>query len=134
MDDDCMWLEIKTHTKSLLLGHFYRSPSQSPVLRDQFFSNMDNMLENILRVKTDLVVFGGDFNARSKFWWNADINTAEGNILYDLSVKHSLSQLVNEPTRITATSNTCLDLFFCNNPGYILNTEVHELISVSDHP
>jgi hypothetical protein len=54
-------------------------------------------------------------------------------MLYDLSVNHALYQLVDEPTRITSTSRSCLDLIFCNAPGYILGYEVRAPISFSDH-
>jgi hypothetical protein len=92
--------------------------------RDQYFQVVDQNIDNALKVKSDVVIAGGDFNARCQHWWLDDINTVEGETLYDISVKHSLFQLIHEPTRITATSKCCLDLIFCNNPGFVNNTEV----------
>jgi hypothetical protein len=48
-------------------------------------------------------------------------------------VKHALSQSIHEPTRITPTSKSCLDLLFTNTPGYILEAEVKAPIFGSDH-
>jgi hypothetical protein len=66
-------------------------------------------------------------------WWPDDINSTEGNKLYDVMVMHSLSQFIHEPTRITPISKSCLDLLFTNTPGYILKAEVIAPIFGSDH-
>jgi hypothetical protein len=125
---------ILTYTWATVgVGLFYRSPSQSAVLRDQYFSTMDDNISKILKLNYDLVVFGGDFNVRSNYFWKDDINTPEGNRLYDLSVKHSLLQCIDQPTRITPMSRSCLDLIFYNSPGYILNYAIDALISLSDN-
>ena len=41
--------------------------------------------------------------------------------------------MIDTPTRITAVSRSCLDLMFCDSPGYILNSEVVSPIAGSDH-
>jgi hypothetical protein len=53
--------------------------------------------------------------------------------LYDEAVNHALYQLINEPTQITATSKSCLDLIFCNRPGFILDKCAEAPIFMSDH-
>jgi hypothetical protein len=132
-DGSCIWIKVKANHRSLLLGLFYRSPSQSPAERDGFLSNLDKSINKASAVNADAMVLGGDFNARSKFWWGEDINTIEGTGLYDVSVKHSLTQFIHEPTRITSVSKTCLDLVFSNSPGYVLKASVNPPISLSDH-
>lgn len=131
--DDSMWCEVRSRHHTALVGLFYRSPSQSTVAMNQYFSKLDDTLSTVMKQKCDIVVFGGDFNARSRFFWEDDTNTTEGNLLYDLTVKHSIYEGIHEPTRITDKSQSCIDLIFYNYPGYVINTEVDAPISFSDH-
>ena len=132
--DVCMWAEISTNNTCFLTGLFYRSPSQSSAERVHYFNEVDNIIGKALNDKpSNIVFFGGDFNARSQHWWLNDRNTVEGKTLYDVSVKHSLYQLINEPTRVTENSKSCLDLIFCNNPGFVHNTAIMPPISLGNH-
>jgi hypothetical protein len=131
--DACIWIEVKSRHKKLLVGLAYRSPSQSPTERNQFYKDLDSCIHRASAIKSDSIIVGGDFNARSKFWWDGDINTCEGTGLYDLSVRHSLSQFIHEPTRVTTTSKSCLDLIFSDSPGYVNDARVASPISLSDH-
>ncbi len=45
---------------------------------------------------------------------------------------YQLDQLITEPTRVTRTSATLIDLFFTNNPENISNSGVIHL-GISDH-
>ncbi len=131
--DDCMWCQVGSSHSTVLIGLFYRSPSQSAAMRDEYMTKVDSILASSLKQKVDAVLIGGDFNARSKFWYKEDINTVEGNLLYDLSTKHALYQLIETPTRITESSKTCLDLIFCNAIGLVLNSDVTAPFSLADH-
>ena len=77
---------------------------------------------------------GGDFNLSGIDWQNENIkhnsqHTAECHQLLDISKTAFLDQLVLEPTRITETQSTTLDLLFSkqqyfsqpgtSNPRYI---------------
>jgi endonuclease/exonuclease/phosphatase (EEP) superfamily protein YafD len=130
---ECIWGEINVNHKSILVGSFYRSPSQMPALRNQFMSSLNDMLDNALSAKPDSIIFGGDFNSRSKYWWVDDINTVEGSKLYDVTTAHAFGELIHEPTRITPVSKSCLDLLFTNTPGYVLDAKVEAPIFGSDH-
>lgn len=109
-DFENIWLDLFINHRKITFGSLYRSPSQLPRVRDKYFEALDTQLGK-LDLQNDLVILGGDLNARSKMWWQQDTNTAEGNMLYDISVKHLLAQLVDEPTRVTLNSRSCLDLF-----------------------
>jgi hypothetical protein len=73
-----------------MLGLFYRSPSQSAAERDLYYTEVDQNIKKVIKVKSDILVFGGDFNSRSQHWWLEDINTVEGNSLYKISVIDTL--------------------------------------------
>jgi hypothetical protein len=130
---ESMWVEIKVNHKSIIIGSFYRSPSQTLIIRDQFFPTTDIIIERALNADVDSVIVGGDFNSRSKLRWPEDKNSIEGTKLYDIMVKHSLSQHIHKPTRVTPTSKSCLDLLFTNTPGYIISAEAKTPVFGSDH-
>ncbi len=52
--------------------------------------------------------------------------------LQTLSSLYQLTQVINEPTRITETTSTLIDLIFTNKPEYISSAGVIHL-SISDH-
>jgi hypothetical protein len=131
--DVYMFCEVKSSHIMVLIGLFYRSPSQLANARNEYFSKLDDILSHVLNLNYDLVVLEGDFNARSKYFWSEDISTPEGFQLYDLSVKHSLYECIHEPTTVTANSKPCIDLIFYNFPGLFLNSGVDAPISFSDH-
>ena len=56
--------------------------------------------------KPDFSSILGDFNARSKSWWQNDINTSEGNKIDALTSYHGLHQLIPQPTHILANSSS----------------------------
>ena len=49
-----------------------------------------------------------------------------------LSLLYQLDQLISEPTRVTGTSATLIDLFFTNKPENIIQSGVVH-IGMSDH-
>ena len=59
-------------------------------------------------------------------------NSVDGIKLCDLINSHFFTQVVREPTRITQTCQTTLDLVFYNYPDEITDVSVHEDFS-SNH-
>ena len=64
---------------------------------------------------------------------NADPKTNNGNKLIQLCLEHNLQYLINEPTRITATSQTILDQVLTNAPKFISSVSVSPPLSTDDH-
>ena len=52
--------------------------------------------------------------------------------LVNLIETHQLSQLINQPTRVTEETRTLIDLFITNSEESILHSGVYPL-SISDH-
>lgn len=83
----------------------YRPP------RYQNFSCFETVTEDVLKVLSRSgknIIVCGDFNV------NLLENTLYSNRLLSLFKSFNLSNVFLEPTRITPTSATCLDNFFCN--------------------
>ena len=64
---------------------------------------------------------------------NADPKTNNGNKLIQLCLEQNLQYLINEPTRITATSQTILDQVLTNAPNFISSVSVSPPLSTNDH-
>ena len=77
------------------------------------------------------VVLIGDFNCD----WTRLINNrsnAQTNKLAEIAKTFQFEQLINEPTRITATTKTLIDLAFTNKPELINGSGVIHL-GISEH-
>ena len=53
-------------------------------------------------------------------------------LLLDIADLYNLSQLINEPTRITFSSSTLIDHIFTNTPDKVICSSVSH-VSISDH-
>jgi hypothetical protein len=84
---------------------FYRSPSYSTeIFIDIFF----NFLNNIDYINYPLIIFG-DIN-----YDFLKINI-KNDIIYNTFLSYGLNLLVKKPTRLTLTSQTCIDWILTNN-------------------
>ncbi len=120
-------VQIKIDREIALLIGMYRPPKNSG---DQYFQKLEDELHEIRTWATmqhTNVIIGGDLNLdRSK------PRIKEGKLLVDLEEVYGLSCLIKEPTRITANSQTLIDVFLTNKP------ELHQTSGsfdpgISDH-
>ena len=68
------------------------------------------------------VVLLGDFNAHYNFGDTSTPNTDIRNKLFNFLECNSLYQLVDEPTRITPTGESILDLIISDSPGFFISS------------
>ena len=64
---------------------------------------------------------------------NTDFETINGGKLLDLCTQHNLHYCINEPTRITETSKTCLDQILINTPNFISEWTVEPPVCNNNH-
>ena len=64
---------------------------------------------------------------------NADFETINGRKVLDPCAQHSLHYCINEPTRITETSKTCLDQVLTNAPNFISESSVEPPMCDNDN-
>ena len=86
----------------------YRSPSQTASEFANFLENFEKLLYQIQQFRSSFVVTLGDFNAKSKSWWNEDITSNEGSQIDSLATNYGLQQLISDPTHILPNSSTLL--------------------------
>lgn len=79
---------------------------------DIFYSQIKTILEYIQKnFNKKKIIMGGDFNV------NVLANSKESKRLLNLFLEYNFKQQIKEPTRVTKTSSTCLDLIFTNFSG-----------------
>ena len=86
----------------------------------EFLDYVQTMLNSIRQNPQTLVVLIGDFNAHFSST-NPEDNSIISTRLYRWLECNALTQLMDEPTRVTQHSATVLDLIITNSPGYFVD-------------
>ena len=124
--NETLWVEIKRKkSKSIYVCAVYRPPVKGQNL-DVVERYKSFLMSGIDKLPKDSEVFIlGDFNCNM-----LQNNRLTGQV-NDLCKARGLNQLVDEPTRITETSSTLIDLILSNS-DHAKDCEVHD-IGLSDH-
>lgn len=116
-----MWLEINTVDGKLLLCNVYRPPSDL-----SFWEHFASNIESVKSINTTKhLIMLGDLNA--------DFTSTNGTHLLEICDKYNMKYHVKSPTRITASSQTCLDQILSNVPNFITDITVDAPVSTNDH-
>jgi len=116
---EAVWIETKLNQESILICSIYR-PSSSKVNYWKLIGESINQAND-----TGLNFFIlGDLNI--------DWHSAPSQHLLNIIHLYQLHQLVKEPTRVTNTTSTCLDLILTQSPQLVTHCEVLPEIC-SDH-
>ena len=78
----------------------YRSPSQTASEFTNFSETFEKLLYQIQQFRSSFVVILGDFNVKSKSWWNEDIASNEGSQTDSLATTYGMQQLISDPNHI----------------------------------
>ena len=116
----------KPKSKSFLINSWYRPPNSSQDCFDVYeklITQMDSEDKEVILV--------GDFNCDWSLLANNEAN-AQTKILAETTNALQFEQLINEPTRVTATTKSIIDLAFTNKPEIIIGSGVIHL-GISDH-
>jgi exonuclease III len=121
---EMLWIEVFTGGKKLALGCLYKPPK----IPYGVFANLYDSLMAIY-VKYEHTVLLGDFNVNM-----LELNAYSTKFLLDAFIEpFTLKQLINEPTRISSTSRTLIDLILVSKPENALFSSVCDAPGVSDH-
>ena len=121
LEPEVMWLEVRSHNNKFLLCVVYRPPKSTML----FWDDLQQMLDMAKSGTIQNIIMMGDFNA--------DEQTYSGNHLdFFIAVNH-LTSHINEPTRITSSTQTKLDKILTNIPQYVKSTEVLTPLLYNDH-
>ena len=75
----------------------------------------------------------GDLNAKSKNWYFHDKIGHEENKIESLTAQFGLQQIIKEPTHLSNTSSSCINLTFTSQPNLITDCGVHSSLHSNCH-
>ncbi|MES9994358.1 MAG: reverse transcriptase family protein [Candidatus Thiodiazotropha sp.] len=114
---ECVWVEVSTHNKKILLGTFYRPPNST----QDVLSSIEDSISLAYDTNIQNILINGDFNLDI-------LKSACNRKVFDLCQHFSLNQFINEPTHYTESSSSIIDLFFTSNINSILHGGVGQPI------
>ena len=125
-NSEAIWTELTMHSQKLLVSVLYRPPKQTT-----FFENFEKQLEQIWGKRKNILTVG-DLNADLLFKGKSKADTLEGRNLLQKLNQYKLSNVIKEPTRITNTTRTLLDLVITSDRNKISKAGTHET-GTADH-
>ena len=113
----------KPRSKSILVSTWYRPPD----LPTSYFAEFEQMIGSFDAENLEYFLLG-DLNVD----FTPTTESPSKNKVKEILDIYDVEQLINEPTRITATSSTLIDLCLTNTPTNIVKSGVIH-VSISDH-
>ena len=132
IDFELLWVEIKINSINMLCGVCYRPPGLTTDMNVAFLDNLQMCLDKVLSKPDTLVVLLGDFNGHYDPA-TPSAGSDFGCSLYRWIECNNLFQVISEPTRLTPTGATLLDLVITNYPGFFVNSGTLSPPSNCDH-
>ena len=125
MDDlEILSIELQfTHMKNIILIVWYRPPSSSV----QLFDNFQSILQKVDDLNFDYIILG-DMNCNMR----GELTSWQTKRLLDIIENYNLTQVIDTPTRVTNNTATTLDLIMTNKQEKVNQSGVFP-ISLSDH-
>lgn len=126
-----LWVVIRNYNKKFCMGAIYRPPNTNI---NEFFDIFEETISNLLPSCDNLICMG-DINIDLMDLEN--VNTKKFQALLDV---YDLSQIINEPTRISMNKMSLIDVIICSDRADIASSGVqltnnlrtdHELIYCS---
>ena len=125
-DCEIEWVELTIkNSRKLLLSSFYRQQPNDDVSIEKLNQSLRRLNPN----SKSIIIVSGDFNLDHIDWTSSSIipkpNVKRHQDLLDLIADHSLTQIVDKPSR----NDNTLDLIITNYPSIVDNLEtIHPLV------
>ena len=110
------------HSRLLTIAGFYRPPNSSP----DVFKSLHSVLSSLRRQNFSNLVLCGDFNIDLRY-------SRPNDSLSLLQLDFQLTQVINEPTRVSPSSSSMIDLIFLSNPTTLVSCGTEAPLANSDH-
>ena len=118
---ESIWIQIFDHSKSFLICNVYRSPNTASEFWDRFETCLDQAFD-----LCNNIIIVGDINENQ-------LNPSNHKFK-DILCLNNLSNVINEPTRVTEFTSTLIDPIAITNTLQHLHSGIFETDkSISDH-
>lgn len=119
--DESLWIEIRHKGEPYLICNIYRPPN-TPV---SFWPRLNVVIEKALEFSNRIIIVGD---------LNEDQLNEQNHYLKDLLSMNNLENVIQEPTRITTSSATLLDVIVVSEDERILHSGIVQTDpTISDH-
>ena len=117
--NNCLVAELFLENEKCFLTCLYRLSSQTQHEFENFWTNLDFLIDNISNELLLVSVITGDLDTTCSKWCNKDIfidicrkTNSVGCETGSLASSAEYKQLISKPTRIVNNSSACIDLIF----------------------
>ena len=121
------WIEISIPKHKILIGTCYRQPDTKGIYGEKFWDKLQSSYDLARNTGIMNIIITGDLNADPQ-----TDRRAKTSLDCFLTINH-LTQHINEPTRITPTRASILDLIISNAPNLVNSTTVVPPVHTNDH-
>ena len=124
-DLETFWIELRLKKTKILICNVYRPPDA----KGSWTDSMAVSVEKAVAEKVPVMIMG-DFNC------DMLLHDSKSQRLEEMMMDYGLVQMVREPTRVTQTSETQIDLMFTtdgNDNGAVLDRVGCVELGLSDH-
>ena len=115
-----LWISIKCNGVRYVIGSLYRPPDGTI----SFLKDLELILSH-MHSEADHVMFLGDLNV--------NLLNGDDKILLPLLESLGFSQIINEPTRITSSSSSLVDVICVSKDIKVSEFGVQDMDNISDH-
>ena len=119
-DHETLWISVRNSVKQVLIGVSYRQQ------RGNYWEKLQDGYDLAVATKIANIMLIGDFNADPG-------NKTAYETLSDFIAINNLHQHINDPTRVTSTTASTLDLIITNLPFLVKDTGVGAPVHENDH-
>ena len=119
---ESIWVKVTLNSESYAIGVIYRPPSADRNYYKEILNQLDFIHANF-----EKVILMGDLNFDYKF----DVSLSS-NPVYNIECLYDMKQLITEPTRVTVTTSTLIDVILSNVSQLHVKSGVYQ-IGMSDH-
>ena len=123
---EAIWVEFKLHSQRLLLSVMYRSQKHV-----DFYETLDKQLEYIWEKRKNIHIIG-DLNSDLLLKGKSEGETTYGRKLLNVLRNYGLVNVIKQPTRVTASTNSLIDLSIVSEKEKVLKSGVFET-GIADH-
>jgi hypothetical protein len=124
---ETLWLQLDLPKNKILLGTCYRQPDTEGTYGELFWEKLQTSYDKAKDTPIRNILMTGDFNAE----FLTD-KPAYDELQAFLATNH-LYQHVTEPTRITPTRSSILDLVITNSPSLVTKIQILAPVHTNDH-